>query len=96
MKNSSRGADTLENTVGQAVSACPVQPIRPSGEVGQFSYRSMPARLARNTLENTSGGADPLVRGRRPRRPASIVSNFESTGQRRVQGDPRGPGGPPH
>jgi ArsR family transcriptional regulator len=39
---------TLENTVGQAVSACPVQPIRPSGEVGQFSYRSMPARRARN------------------------------------------------
>ncbi|HEV3198686.1 MAG TPA: prolyl oligopeptidase family serine peptidase [Bryobacteraceae bacterium] len=86
-----RGPNTLENTVGQAVSACPVQPIRPSGEVGQFSYRSMPARLARNTLENTSGGADPLVRGRRPRRPAGIVSNFESTGQRLVQGDPRGP-----
>jgi hypothetical protein len=43
-----RGADTLENTVGQAVSACPVQPIRRSGEVGEFSYRSMPARRARN------------------------------------------------
>src|SRR5208283_495621 len=36
-----------------------------------------------------SRGADPLVRGRRPRRPG------RRTGKR-VQGDPRGPGGPPH
>ena len=34
------------------------------------------------------GGADPLVPRRRPRRPDGA--------QERVQGDPRGPGGPPH
>ncbi len=33
-------------------------------------------------------GADPLVRGRRPRRPGPS--------EERVQGDPREPGGPPH
>ncbi len=33
-----------------------------------------------DTLENTSGGADPLVRGRRPRRPASIGPEFDSRG----------------
>ena len=35
----------------------------------------------------TLRGADPLVRGRRPRRPST---------EKRVQGDPRGPVGPPH
>jgi len=37
------------------------------------------------TVENT-GGADPLVRGRRPRRPAELYRVLEV----RVQGDPRG------
>jgi hypothetical protein len=35
------------------------------------------------------GGADPLVRSRRPRRLARVSGE-------RVLGDPRGPGGPPH
>ncbi len=42
------------------------------------------------TLE--PGGADPLVRGRPPGRPEKLAP---ASGQR-VQGDPRGPGGPPH
>ncbi len=37
---------------------------------------------------SSDGGPYPLVRGRRPRRPAAL--------EERVQGDPRGPGGPPH
>src|SRR5450631_203466 len=41
------------------------------------------------------GGADPLVRGRRPRRPTP-VDEADFAGEERVQGDPRGPGGPPH
>ncbi len=41
-------------------------------------------------------GADPLVRGRRPRRPAAMIEGPDSSSDERVQGDPRGPGGPPH
>jgi hypothetical protein len=52
-------------------------------------------------------GADPLVRGRRPRRPVGAGSDLDSVAEKpawgrarlveeRVQGDPRGPGGPPH
>ena len=41
------------------------------------------------------GGADPLVRSRRPRRLARS-HQLTFVGEERVQGDPRGPGGPPH
>src|ERR1022692_3869428 len=44
-------------------------------------------------LSKTQSGADPLVRGRRPRPPAAGVCRCL---RQRVQGDPRGPGGPPH
>src|SRR5471032_2910320 len=40
-------------------------------------------------------GSDPLVRSRRPRRLA-LADDADSVGEKRVQGDPRGPGGPPH
>jgi hypothetical protein len=36
-----------------------------------------------------------MDRGRRPRRPASVVKSFDSYGEERVQGDPRGPGSAP-
>src|ERR1035441_10290936 len=45
---------------------------------------------------SADGGADPLVRGRRPRRPAAVMQEPGSSSEVRVQGDPRGPGGPPH
>ncbi len=35
-------------------------------------------RGRKTTLKNTFGGADPLVRGRRPRRPAGIAPEFDS------------------
>jgi len=41
------------------------------------------------------GGADPLVRGRPPGRPAPLAESASSPGKR-VRGDPRGPGDPPH
>src|SRR6266567_1362452 len=41
-------------------------------------------------------GADPPVRGRRPRRPFADRTRLIGLGEQRVQGDPRGPGGPPH
>jgi MFS family permease len=44
----------------------------------------------------TNGGADPLVCGRRPRRPLPADTTLIPSGEERVQGDPRGPGGPPH
>ena len=40
-------------------------------------------------------GADPLVRSRRPRRLAG-AGWADCVSEERVQGDPRGPGGPPH
>src|ERR1035441_8848813 len=43
-----------------------------------------------------SGGAAPLVRGRRPRRPAALTQVLDSSSERRDEGVPRGPGGPPH
>src|SRR5690349_2158467 len=49
----------------------------------------------RNEERLAGQGADPLVRGRPPGRPLAcgrkLIPNEE-----RVQGDPRGPGGPPH
>jgi heme A synthase len=45
---------------------------------------------------SADGGADPLVRGRRPRRSAAVMQEHGSSSEARVQGDPRGPGGPPH
>src|SRR5687767_345643 len=40
-------------------------------------------------------GADPLVRGRRPRRPVAFrVADFSAA--QRDEGVPRGPGGPPY
>jgi len=44
----------------------------------------------------TNGGADPLVCGRRPRRPLPADTTLIPSGEERVQGDPRRPGGPPH
>src|ERR1035438_5654239 len=41
-------------------------------------------------------GADPLVRGRRPRRPAVSCRRLTPRLQQRDEGVPRGPGGPPH
>src|SRR5207244_4542806 len=40
-------------------------------------------------------GADPPVRGRPPGRPARL-DEIDPAGEERVQGDPRGPGDPPH
>src|SRR5437879_5087996 len=54
-------------------------------------------RLTWSGMSHTcvNSGADPLVRGRPPGRPLAcgrkLIPNEE-----RVQGDPRGPGGPPH
>ncbi len=52
----------------------------------------MPAELqprsGADTLENTSGGADPLVRGRRPRRPARNAPKFDSIGDCGSRGPP--------
>ena len=45
---------------------------------------------------SADAGADPQVRGRRPRRPAAVMQDPGSSSGARVQGDPRGPGGPPH
>jgi 3-oxoacyl-[acyl-carrier-protein] synthase III len=45
-------------------------------------------------LDIPDGGADPLVRGRRPRRPVRDEGILRA--EERVPGDPRGPGGPPH
>jgi len=42
-----------------------------------------------------NGGADPLVRGRRPRR-LLVLDEADNIGNELVQGDPRGPAGPPH
>src|SRR5437763_15497434 len=48
--------------------------------------------------DNTSAhsGADPLVRGRPPGRPASTKTGCWSPGRQAGQGAGRGPGGPPH
>src|SRR5437870_2666853 len=54
-------------------------------------------RVTRSGMGHTcvNSGADPLVRSRPPGRPLAfgrkLIPNEE-----RVQGDPRGPGGPPH
>jgi len=44
----------------------------------------------------TKRRADPLVRGRTPGRPFRDCTGLILLGEERVQGDPRGPGGPPH
>src|ERR1017187_5997109 len=43
----------------------------------------------------TNRGADPLVCGRRPRRPAGVCLMLISLFRLRDEGVPRGPGGPP-
>jgi cytochrome c oxidase assembly protein subunit 15 len=45
---------------------------------------------------SADAGADPLVRGRRPRRPAAVMQEPGSSSEAQVQGDPRGPGGLPY
>ena len=42
------------------------------------------------------GGADPLVRGLRPRRPAGTLQYADPIVPAAGRGVPRGPGGPPH
>src|ERR1017187_8294684 len=46
------------------------------------------------------GGADPLVRGRRPRRPGTVAQALDPSDEKRDEGVPAQraprPGGPPH
>src|SRR5712692_3790133 len=52
--------------------------------------------IQRDSAHAGHTGADPLVRGRRPRRPWSAARTVILISEERVQGDPRGTGGPPH
>jgi len=52
--------------------------------------------FARNRIFGINCRADPLVRGRPPGRPLRDRIGLFRFGEERVQGDPRGPGGPPY
>ena len=66
---------------------------------GHIGYQDTAAGVGQALPPNAtyfgSCGVDPLVRGRRPRRPSPAATTLILLGQKRVQGDPRGPGGPP-
>ena len=53
-----------------------------------------PAPMRVQSLDNS--GADAPVRGRPPGRPFAATLRLDYLSERRVQGDPRGSGGPPH
>src|SRR5271165_2045031 len=58
--------------------------------------RLFSTRFRTRGAASTPGGADPLVRGRRPRRPVESRKGPQPLQQERDGGVPRRPGGPPH
>jgi hypothetical protein len=94
------GADTAEAVV-IATATCrpqwlPMAAHRPAAGIAHIILAVTDEGSPRLTtyrriiLNVKASGADPLVRSRRPRRLDRVLA------ERRVQGDPRGPGGPPH
>ena len=114
MLNMDRGAPTRtathHSTIRTKMHNCepkPPFPNEPNNARNRLNYMSLlwgglatQCRIVFPVSDTgTSGGADPLVRSRPPGRLVRGV-RFDSPGEKRVQGDPRGPGrgpgGPPH
>src|ERR1019366_8334033 len=80
----------------------PASRPKAAGRAGGFSTLLGWAFGPRNFMKNWPsadsefGGADPLVRSRRPRRPAWALPDADLVLPAAGRGVPRGPGGPPH
>ncbi len=65
-----------------------------SGSIG--GDRSLTVAALKANRSRDTSGADAPVRGRPPGRPFAATQRLDCLSEKRVQGYPRGPGGPPH